>query len=61
MMPSLSRFHIVIWLLVMCPSRGVKWQSFRWCSRPGGVGQDHVRQKLLTQRSANVWISQLNL
>ena len=29
--------------------------------RGGGVGQDHVRQKLLTQRFANVWISQLNL
>ena len=24
MMPNLSRFHIVIWLLIMCPSRGVK-------------------------------------
>ena len=36
-----------------------------WCESdakiPGGVGQDHVRQKLLTQRFANVWISQLNL
>ena len=26
MMPNLSRFHTVIWLLVMCPSRGVKWR-----------------------------------
>ena len=36
------------------------FSAIRW-SIVRGVGQDHVRQKLLTQRFANVWISQLNL
>ena len=48
MMPNLSRFHIVIWLLVMCPSRGVKWPSFRWCSRQQFSYKFHNRWQLRT-------------
>ena len=48
MMPNLSRFQIVIWLLVMCPSRGVKWQSFRWCSRQQFSYKFHNRWQLRT-------------
>ena len=50
MMPNLSRFHIVIWLLVMCPSCGVKWPSFRWCSRQ----QFSYRIKNRERRSGNL-------
>ena len=48
MMPNLSRFHIVIWLLVMCPSCGVKWPSFRWCSRQQFSYKFHNRWQLRT-------------
>ena len=48
MMPNLSRFYMVIWLLVMCPSRGVKWRSFRWCSRQQFSYKFHNRWQLRT-------------